>query len=81
MPCPYFRGDPDCRCAAVSGEIVPSLHERERFCMSSCDRCPTFLARQQAGEPILEDHYYDLWLAPGADAEQSLYTPDDSMCI
>ncbi len=63
MSCPHFVDDSLCRCAAVRGHLVPSLHERERFCRSDQpERCPTFQARALRGAALPEEVYYRLWL-------------------
>lgn len=66
MTCRYFEDGALCRCRAVRGLLVPSLHERERYCLSDPARCPTRRLRDLAGQSIDEESYYDLWLAgPG----------------
>lgn len=78
MPCPHFADGPDCRCAAVRDTIVPSLHERERFCRAGHRLCPTFVACGLHGAPIPEENYYRLWLAPPT---KDLHTPEQQVCI
>jgi hypothetical protein len=63
MPCGFFEDGRLCRCAAVRGLLVPSHHERERFCLSDePSRCPTFRARALRDGPLPEEVYYALWL-------------------
>lgn len=63
MACKFFVDDSLCRCAAVRGFLVPSLHERERYCASDTpERCPTFRAQAARGAALPEEVYYALWL-------------------
>lgn len=63
MPCTHFIDGALCRCAAVRGLLVPSLHERERFCRSDePERCPTWRARSHRADAMPEEVYYALWL-------------------
>jgi hypothetical protein len=78
MPCPLYVAGTDCRCTAVREPIVPSLHERERFCRSGHRLCPTYVAHELTGGPIPEENYYRLWLSP---RRNELHTPDAEMCI
>jgi hypothetical protein len=69
MACRYFEEGRVTRCCAVEGTLVPSLHERERYCRGDEHACPTlrlFHARGQG--PLPEEVYYRLWgaSAPGA---------------
>ncbi len=64
MACALFQVGPPCRCLAVVGGVIPSLHERERFCRSTEEeRCPTRIAFKSTG-PLAEDDYYAIWIAP-----------------
>jgi hypothetical protein len=64
MSCPLFEEARACRCRAVSGDVVPSLHERERFCRTSQpERCPTYQQFLATGE-LDEEEYYAIWLTP-----------------
>ena len=62
MACRYFEEGTLCRCGAVRGLLVPSIHERERFCHGDPSRCPTRYQRELRGEPLPEEVYYALWL-------------------
>jgi hypothetical protein len=62
----------------VKDTIVPSLHERERFCHSGHRLCPTYVACEMHGAPIPEENYFRLWLAP---PQKDLHTPDAAVCI
>jgi hypothetical protein len=67
MACGYFEAGRLCRCAAVRGLLVPSLYERERYCLSDDPtRCPTLRARARRDDALPEEVYYALWL-PWAD--------------
>jgi hypothetical protein len=79
MACRYFEEGRLCRCAAVRGLVVPSLHERERFCLGDePDRCPTLRLRERRDEALPEEVYYALWLpmAGGGQAELEARVPD-----
>ncbi len=63
MACPKLEEGSLCRCAAVRGFVVPSLHERERFCLTDgWPRCPTFVASAAYHAPLPEEAYYAIWL-------------------
>jgi hypothetical protein len=63
MACSHFIDGHLCRCGAVRGLVVPSHHERERYCRSEDHaRCPTFRARAQRTDALPEEVYYALWL-------------------
>jgi hypothetical protein len=63
MSCPLFLDGRLCRCEAVRGLLIPSLHERERFCRpaSAHGACPTFRSFSATGAAISQDQYYELW--------------------
>jgi hypothetical protein len=65
MACEFFDEGRLARCAAVSGLLIPSHYERERYCRTdgNCD-CPTFKLRQLRGAPLPQAEYYALWVAP-----------------
>lgn len=66
MLCPHFVDRRPCECSAVEGVLIPSLHERERFCRTDHFRaCPTFRARVIGGEVITQNAYYALWSPDG----------------
>jgi hypothetical protein len=49
----------------VAGTLIPSHHERERYCRGAASReCPTFKLFQIAGAPVSQQAYYALWLPP-----------------
>lgn len=76
MACALFEEGTSCRCHAVVGTVVPSLHERERFCRSSEeDRCPTRIAYKSTG-PLAEDDYYAIWIGPSARSTPERVVPD-----
>jgi hypothetical protein len=84
MPCPQFRtAGVQCRCAAVVDVVVPSLHERERFCKSDRSReCPIFQAYARTRLPVSEDEYWRIWLSPPADEPtKELHTPEPHVCM
>jgi len=64
MPCPLFDDGRNARCHAVAGGVVPSLHERERYCRTDLpDQCPTLIEYARAGQ-LTEERYYSIWIAP-----------------
>jgi hypothetical protein len=65
MACEFFDDGRLARCSAVCGLLIPTLHERERYCRGDENAaCPTYRLRQELGEPIPQSAYYALWLAP-----------------
>jgi hypothetical protein len=81
MPCGHFEEGRLCRCTAVRGLLVPSLYERERYCLSdNPNRCPTFRARALRDDALPEEVYYALWLpwAEGDDAPARLGLDEDA---
>jgi hypothetical protein len=71
MPCPLY-GAARATCAAVGDELMPTLHERERFCCSDeYAHCPTLRAMLRLRRPLREDEYLAIWMppAPVADAK------------
>jgi hypothetical protein len=72
MTCPYFVDSARCVCLAVDEELIPTIHERTRYCRGQHERCPTFLAREAAGEAIPLNLYETLWYAPAASAGDSI---------
>ncbi len=68
MPCPLFvlvPGGPP-HCAAVCAAVIPTLHQRERYCTSAegYPGCRTLQRSAQLGRQIEEEEYDDLWLEP-----------------
>jgi hypothetical protein len=68
MACEFFDDGRLARCAAVSGLLIPSHHERERYCRTdgSCD-CPTYKLYRLHGAQLSQEAYYALWLPPTPD--------------
>ncbi len=63
MACPRFEDHALCHCTAVAGSVVPSVHERERWCLTeNWARCPTYRARALRASPLPEEAYYEIWL-------------------
>ena len=75
MACRYLVPEPSCRCAAVTGSVVPSIYERERFCRAEQGflRCPTFRAHAAHGALLAERDYWALWTG---DVERTSATTD-----
>ena len=65
MACPFFRDGRLTSCLAVEGVLIPSHHERERYCRTEGeDRCPTLRLYRLRRRPIPQADYYALWIAP-----------------
>jgi hypothetical protein len=65
MACSLFEERHCDRCGAVTGTLIPSHHERERYCRTNnYTRCPTYQLYRLRGKPLSEETYFDLWLAP-----------------
>jgi hypothetical protein len=63
MACEFFIDGHIVRCGAVEGVLVPSHHERERYCKSNGERrCPTFRLHQLRRRPVSQEDYYALWV-------------------
>src|SRR5438067_1491885 len=64
MACEHFEDGARARCRAVAGTLIPSHHERERYCRSpDPSSCPTrrLFERLRVG-PVPQDAYYALWV-------------------
>jgi hypothetical protein len=50
----------------VTGELIPSLHERERYCRSDekFADCPTWRLFQRERRRLAQAEYYALWTPP-----------------
>jgi hypothetical protein len=65
MSCPLLQPGRIPRCDAVEGELIPTLHERERFCYTrEFMQCPTMRQMLRAHRRLREDEYFALWIAP-----------------
>jgi hypothetical protein len=65
MACRFFDDARLARCTAVAGLLVPTHHERERYCRTDGEEaCPTYRLYQLRGGPLSQDAYYALWLPP-----------------
>ena len=65
MACEFFDDGRLARCTAVSGLLIPSHHERERYCRTDgSGECPTFRLYQLRRAPLPQDAYYALWVPP-----------------
>ena len=65
MACEFFDEGKLARCAAVTGLLIPSHHEREKYCRTDgCAACPTYRLYQLRGGPVSQEAYYGLWAAP-----------------
>ncbi len=64
MACEHFEDGRITRCRAVAGTLIPSHHERERYCRAADpSRCPTrtLYQRLRVG-PLPQEAYYALWV-------------------
>ncbi|MDB4968085.1 MAG: hypothetical protein JWN44_3774 [Myxococcales bacterium] len=65
MACPLFCEDKGARCRAISADVVPTIHERERFCRSAdYGDCPTLRMMLRLRRPLSEDEYLAIYLPP-----------------
>jgi hypothetical protein len=63
MACEFFDDGKLARCTAVDGLLIPSHHERERYCRTDGNSgCPTFQLYQLKRAPLSQDAYYALWM-------------------
>jgi len=63
MACECLEEGRRVKCKAVDGDLVPSLHERERYCRSDGNftRCPTFQVFRLNQRRLAQAEYYALW--------------------
>ncbi|HZS35203.1 MAG TPA: hypothetical protein VFF06_00175 [Polyangia bacterium] len=64
MACEHFEDGRGARCRAVAGTLIPSHHERERYCRGADSAsCPTrrLFERLRIG-PLPQEAYYSLWV-------------------
>ena len=66
MACQCLEDGRNVRCNAVSGELIPSLHEREHYCRSNTNyaTCPTFQLYRRVARQLAQEEYYALWTLP-----------------
>jgi hypothetical protein len=65
MACEFFDEGKLARCTAVCGLLIPSHHERERYCRTDASAsCPTYKLYQLHGRPVPQEQYYSLWVPP-----------------
>jgi hypothetical protein len=66
MACEWLEEGRRVRCNAVDGELIPSLHERERYCRSERNyaSCPTFQLYQVSCRRVAQEEYYAIWTEP-----------------
>ena len=60
MACPFLRMEgASCRCGAVEAEVIPSLHEREHFCLQAWQfvRCDWYRWSRSVGRTLTEQEY------------------------
>ncbi len=66
MACECLEEGRKVSCKAVDGELIPSLHERERYCRHDANwaSCPTFQLKQRTQRRLAQEEYYALWTQP-----------------
>jgi hypothetical protein len=66
MACKCLEEGRTVRCSAVNGDLIPSLHERERYCRSESNwaSCPTFQLHRREERQLMQEEYYALWTLP-----------------
>ncbi len=65
MGCPCFEDRRLARCSAVSGVLIPTHYERERYCRTDeHEACPTYRLYRLRRAPIPQEQYYSLWVVP-----------------
>ena len=65
MACKLFDDGRLARCGAVEGLLIPSHHERERYCRTDGSAaCPTFQLYQLRRAPVPQSIYYAQWIPP-----------------
>jgi hypothetical protein len=63
MRCEHFEEGRGVRCRAVEGLLVPTHHERERYCATDgAERCPTRRLYHLRSRPISQADYYAQWI-------------------
>ncbi len=76
MACELFDDGRLARCNAVAGLLIPSHHERERYCRSDENHaCPTYRLYQLRGTQLPQEVYYALWVPPVPQAPSSEEEP------
>ena len=83
MACEFFDDGRLARCTAVDGLLIPSHHERERYCRTDGSKsCPTFKLYQLGGVPLAQEAYYALWVPPApAPRAAALTEPSLSVAV
>lgn len=84
MACEFFDDGRLVRCAAVAGLLIPSHHERERYCRTDGNiACPTYQLHRLRGGPLPQEAYYALWLppAPGVPAPPAAAVTETSSAV
>jgi hypothetical protein len=75
MACKLFDDGRLARCGAVEGLLIPSHHERERYCRTDGSAaCPTFQLYQINRAPVPQSVYYAQWIPP-APAPRAIDAP------
>ncbi len=62
MICEFFESNPYQSCRAVAGFHIPTLFERERYCVAGDQTlCPTFQLYSIRKRPLTDQEYLSLW--------------------
>jgi hypothetical protein len=67
MACELLQTGSRIRCLAVEGELIPSHHERERYCYGDFSRCPTGRLYRLRARPLAQEQYWALWIPEAAE--------------
>jgi hypothetical protein len=63
MGCEHFEEGRGVRCRAVEGLLVPTHHERERYCAGDgAERCPTRQLYRLRRRPLSQAEYFAQWI-------------------
>ena len=82
MACEFFDDGRLARCTAVHGLLIPTHHERERYCRSDASQaCPTYRLRQKLGEAVPQSAYFALWIAPPPEPPENEPAPAPTIVV
>jgi hypothetical protein len=63
MACELLIGGRRVQCGAVEGQVIPSHHERERYCYAdSAAACPTLRLFHVQRARVPQAQYWALWM-------------------
>lgn len=80
MACELFDDGRLARCGAVEGLLIPSHHERERYCRTDGSAaCPTRKLYQLSRGPVPQSVYYAQWIPPAPATRPADRAPSDAV--